>query len=319
MHEEPFEFSTFSGQWATPLGGVLACLTIAVSGWLGSGGHPARALAVLAVMGLSGIALAAWLARRGVLGVPVLRARAANLVATRGEPAVWLVAHLDTKSQPVPMLARVAGIIASSVVLLALLALAVAATAGADLPRAAWLWVAGIGIVASLPVIASTVGHASPGAVDNASGAASVLRAAALLPSTARVGVALMSAEELGMAGAQAFAQGRRPGVALNVDGVDDAGTLLCMVHGESSMPRDAVRAAVLALSLRMRFSRTMPGILTDGVALANAGWRAVTLSRGSLATLARVHRGRDDVGHLRGDGIEEMARVLASAAQEIL
>jgi hypothetical protein len=319
VHEEPFEFSTFSGHWATPLGGASACLTIGVSGCLGAAGHAARALAVLTVMGLSGIVLATWLARRGVLGVPVLRARAVNLVATRGEPAVWLVAHLDTKSQPVPMLARVAGIVASSAVLIALLALVVAVNAGANVPHAAWVWVTGAGVVASLPVIASTVGRASPGAIDNASGAASVLRAATLLPSTARIGVALMSAEELGMAGAHAFAKGRRPSVALNVDGVDDGGTLVCMVHGESSMPRDAVRAAVSALSLRMRFGRTIPGILTDGVALANAGWRAVTLSRGSLATLARVPRATDDLDHLRGDGVEEMARILATAAQEIV
>ena len=319
MHEEPFEFSTFSGNWATPLGGVLACLTIGVSGWLGAAGHASRALAALLGAAVAGTALAVRLARRGVLGVPVFRARAVNLVATRGQPGVWLVAHLDSKSQPVPMLARVGGIVFSSVAALAMLALAVAARFGADVPPWEWVWTTTVGMIASLPVIASTVGRASPGAIDNASGAASVLRAAALLPSTAPIGVALMSAEEMGMAGAHAFAMRREPGMAFNVDGVDDAGSLLCMVHGRSSSARDAVRTAVDALSLRMRFGRTIPGILTDGVPLANAGWRAVTLSRGSLATLARVHRATDDLDHLRGDGVEEMARILAAAAQEIV
>ena len=63
---------------------------------------------------------------------------------------------------------------------------------------------------------------------------------------------------------------------------------------------------------------RTIPGILTDGVALANAGWSAVTLSRGTLRTLARIHRPADNVGRTRGDGISVMARLLAQAVREI-
>jgi hypothetical protein len=78
------------------------------------------------------------------------------------------------------------------------------------------------------------------------------------------------------------------------------------------------VARAARALGVAVRTGPTIPGVLTDGVALASAGWDAVTLSRGTLATLSRIHRGADDLNALRGDGIEEMARLLAGAALEI-
>jgi hypothetical protein len=58
---------------------------------------------------------------RGVVDAPVMRRRGVNIEATRGasSPQLWLVAHLDSKSQPVPMLVRVAGVIVLAVGLLA--------------------------------------------------------------------------------------------------------------------------------------------------------------------------------------------------------
>ena len=120
------------------------------------------------------------------------------------------------------------------------------------------------------------------------------------------------------MAGACAFAARRERGVALNIDGVDDRGTVLCMVHSHAPRAGKAVQRAARSVAMAVRISPTIPGVLTDGVALANAGWDAVTLSRGTLATLSRIHRGADDLIALRGDGIEDMARLLATAAQEI-
>ena len=42
-----------------------------------------------------------WLAKRGVLTVPVLRERGVNLEATRRgvAPTLWLCAHLDSKDR----------------------------------------------------------------------------------------------------------------------------------------------------------------------------------------------------------------------------
>jgi hypothetical protein len=274
---------------------------------------------VLAIVLLAGAFVALRLSRRGVLGLGMMRTRATNLVATRGVPNVWLVAHLDSKSQPVRMLVRVAGIIGSSAAMVVAAILAGMSLAGTSFSTQTWMVVAIAGAVMTLPVVASTVGSASPGAVDDASGVVTVLRSAALLPRDARVGVVLTSAEELGMAGARAFAARRERAIALNVDGVDDRGTLLCMVHGGGSRARDAIAAAGRSTGATVRFGSTIPGILTDGVALAQAGWSAVTMSRGTLATLSRIHGSGDDLRTLRGEGIEDMARLVAAAAREII
>jgi hypothetical protein len=69
----------------------------------------------IVIIGLA-IAAAIGLAR-GVLNAPVMRRAGMNVEATRGpSPAkVWLVAHLDSKSQPGPMLVRVAGVVVLAV------------------------------------------------------------------------------------------------------------------------------------------------------------------------------------------------------------
>jgi hypothetical protein len=41
-----------------------------------------------------------------------------------------------------------------------------------------------------------------------------------------------------------------------------------------------------------------------------------VTVSRGSLATLRRVHTPADSLATLRGDGIDEVAALLVRAAE---
>jgi hypothetical protein len=316
--EEPFDFSRFPGEWATPAGGAAACLTIIAAGAFGAGGHHVASLSVVVAATVLVGAIARWLARRGVLGLPWMRAHASNLVATRGAPAVWLVAHLDSKSQPVPMLGRIAGIAASAIALVMLASLAAMGAHGLRASSGLWIALSLGGVFATLPVIASTVGARSAGAVDDASGVVTVLRAAARLPREMQIGIVLTSAEELGMAGACAFAARREHGVALNIDGVDDRGTVLCMIHSHAPRARTAVLRAARGLAMPVRIGPTIPGVLTDGVALANAGWDAVTLSRGTLATLSRIHRGADDLSALRGDGIEDMARLLATAAQEI-
>ena len=65
----------------------------------------------------------------------------------------------------------------------------------------------------------------------------------------------------------------------------------------------------------RVRVIPLLPGVLVDSLAFSNAGWEAVTLSRGTLGTLRRIHTTHDDLDHLRGTGIESAARVLAGAA----
>ena len=317
VSEEAFEYSAFPGRWGTPLAGAAACLTVVGAAALGGSGRAGAALAVVVaatvLLATGGGAIA-----RRVTTLPWSRAASVNLVATRGAPRVWLVAHLDSKSQPVAMLVRVTGIVMTSAALLVLAALALHAMTGAVVPAGAWQLAALVGVAASLPVLASVVGAKSPGALDNASGIVTVLFAAEALPSAMAVGVLLTSAEELGMAGARAFAQSRPVAMAINVDGIDDGGSTICMHHGQAARVRVGVARAARAIGMPVRERPTIPGLLTDGVALADAGWSAVTISRGGLRTLWRIHRATDVAERLRGTGMHEVARLVASAAREI-
>jgi hypothetical protein len=313
---EPFEYSAFPGRWATPIGGAMAAIAVWGAAWtamtLADG--PASLLVVVSGV-LAVVAFAALMLGDAVLTLPLMRARSTNLLAIRRgvAPRVWLVAHLDSKSQPASSLARIGGV----ALLAGALVLAVTSCALelASLPaRMAWWTAIVAAVLGALPVMASVVGARSPGALDNASGVAAVLTAAAQLDRRAAVGVLLSSAEELGLAGARAWARGRPAAIALNCDGVDDGGEMTIMYSG--SRPDSLIEAVARMAPEAPRVRRMPLGLLTDSVALASRGWATVTLSRGSLASLQRVHTTHDSLAALRGDGVEEMGTLLARAAE---
>jgi hypothetical protein len=255
----------------------------------------------------------------GVLTLPWRRASATNLVATRGgaAPRIWLVAHLDSKSQPIPSLLRVAGLVVLATALAVVIAAVLLTLAGASLRMLWWLGAA-LATVGGVPVLASTIGNDSNGALDNASGVATVLEAARSSTRDVPIGVLLPSAEELGLAGARAWARDRRgeKGVAINCDGVDDGGALTIMYSGMPSIEViDAIRAAA---NEPVRVRRMPLGLLLDSVALTEAGWRSVTVSCGAFSSLQRVHTRNDSLARLRGDGISRTATVLARAAEAL-
>ncbi|MEO6525911.1 MAG: M28 family peptidase [Gemmatimonadaceae bacterium] len=317
---ERFDYSALPGRFGTPVGSALALATVLASTWLATVRGAPRVAAVVLAFGLIALAL---FARRmlgdGVLTLPWLRESAENLVARRGneEPRVWLVAHLDSKSQPIPSAARVAGIVllAMGVLLVAVASLMTLAGAG---PRTLWWLGAALASSGAIPAMLSIVGNDSAGAVDNASGVAAVLTAAAMLPSELAVGVLLPSAEELGLAGARAWVRSRGPlrATALNCDSVDDDGELTIMYTGQ--LPTTLVNALEAAAGRAPRVRRMPLGLLTDSVAFVDGGWQSVTVSRGSLATLRRVHTRRDSLAALRGDGIPQVASMLARAAEAL-
>jgi hypothetical protein len=320
VSEEAFAYSTLPGRWATPAAGAGAMAVFLLAGHLGSRGDSRGALLTIIIGLLAAVPLGLWIARRGVLDLPVGRVRGINLRAARGDdpPPVWLVAHLDSKSQPVPTAARAAGIVGVTVMMIVAIGAAVAQTLGAVLDPW-WIWITVGGALSALPVCASIVGAHSPGALDNASGVATVLEAVAHLGPRASVGVLLTSAEELGLAGARAVARGWPRAVALNCDGVDDRGTLVCMQSGRgTSRSIAALEWGAVQLGLQLSVRGLVPGLLVDAVALHDAGWDCATLSRGGWSTLARVHRPHDDLRHLAGRGVEEAAKVLAAAVQRL-
>jgi len=252
--------------------------------------------------------------------MPLMRRRGTNLVATRGgaAPAVWLVAHLDSKSQPVPILVRAGAIALHGLTWAVVILLCAAEWLGAPVADV-WSELGGLAVATGLPIAASVVGTRSAGAVDNASGVAAVLLAAAAAPTARPVGVLITSAEELGLAGARAWVATRSPAVALNCDGIDDEGELLCMYSGR----RPTRLVAALERISRgagspLRVRRLLPGVLVDGVALADAGWDVLTLSRGTAGTLARIHTARDNLQLLSGAGVDDAVGVLARAVREL-
>ena len=318
--ERPFEYSKFPGAWATPVAGLLVPAFATAIAFV----HSAPRSFAVGLIGAVLLASAgfAYVGRAGVLDLRFMRARGVNLEATRGDapPTVWLIAHIDSKWQPVSMILRVLGVLTSGIGLVGLAILAAVRDAPPD-PTV--FGVLGFTCLGAIPLILSYVGGRNHGTLDNASGVAAVLEAAEFLPSGSRVGVLITDAEELALAGAHAWARSRAavatPGIALNCDSIDDDGPLTVMYgspvpHGVLS----AVNGAARSTGQPLRAIRLIPGVLTDHVALAGAGWTTLTLSRGTLRTLQRIHTSRDTLETMRGTGIQGAARVLVDTATEL-
>jgi len=318
--ELPFEYSQWPGRWGPPLAAAVHATTIAV-----------LARTVLRQGALAGLVVGAVLLpalmfasrdakRRWITHFPMQRAKSVNLEAKRGKPRVWLVAHIDSKSQTVPMLVRIASALALAVVTAAaLLLLLVSLTALAD-PAAAWIGLGIAAIAAALPSILCFVGNDSPGALDNATGVAAVILASQSASTSPDLGVLITSGEELGLAGARAWAaEAARESSVINCDTLDDSGAWRCMYTGLRPGRVTAAAETIGArMGLKLTVGRLIPGILADSIAFADRGIEAVTLSRGTLSTLARIHTRRDTSTALAGNGVAEGAAVLSALAKEL-
>jgi peptidase M28-like protein len=321
--ERPFEYSAVVGELGTSVGGAAILLLVAGAALSSMAGSPSSGLGVLVIGGALVMLAGWWAGRRGVLALPIRRRRSVNLEARRPDaaPRVWFVAHIDSKSQPISLVVRAAGIVLLAIAAIGALALTLEATLHVAPGRERWSYVLGIAIIGAIPVIASVVGERSAGAVDNASGVATVL-AAAELSAGAPVGVLITDAEELGLAGARGWCatttEARAP--VFNCDGVDDLGMLTLMwTRPRANRLEQAIRDAASHLGEGVRVIPLIPGVLVDGVAFSDAGWEVITLSRGSIDTLRRIHTRADDLAALRGEGVAIAARVLARATLDML
>ncbi|HEX3867301.1 MAG TPA: M28 family peptidase, partial [Gemmatimonadaceae bacterium] len=202
INEHSFQYSAFPGSWAAPLAGAAASLA---GIGLFVGRHARGVTAATIALAVAAFALLHALGTRGVLSFPAMRRAGVNLEAVRGvgEPRVWLVAHVDSKRQPVSMVARIAGVVVVAIGAAALVALNVV-TLHTDSVAAALLIIVWLG---SVPLMLSIVWDGGPGALDNASGVATVLEAAANIAPGPAIGVLITDAEELALAGARAWAR----------------------------------------------------------------------------------------------------------------
>jgi Zn-dependent M28 family amino/carboxypeptidase len=201
---------------------------------------------------------------------------------------------------------------------------------GVSFPVMIWHAIALLGVLGALPSMLCFVQNQSNGAVDNASGVVAALLASQSEAAPRDLGVVITSGEELGLAGARAWALSALPLpigrlsanaeiVILNCDTVDEAGEWRCMYTGKK--PDRIIAAAETvagALGVRVRAGRLIPGILADSMVFADRGLKAVTVSRGTLRTLARIHTRRDNSTRLTGSGTAEASAILSALAKEL-
>jgi hypothetical protein len=105
----------------------------------------------------------------------------------------------------------------------------------------------------------------------------------------------------------------------LNCDTVDEAGQWRCMYTG-TKPDRIIAAAETIAgiLGVRVKVGRLIPGILADSMVFADRGLKAVTVARGTLGTLARIHTRRDTSNTLTGNGAAEASVLLSALAREL-
>lgn len=335
--ERPFEFSAWPGHFATPIGGLLLFFG-ALLIWLGTrAGSVDLPLAIGSALFTVAVVGGAAAVEYGPTSFKRDRRKAVNIEATRGTPNIWLVAHLDSKSQTIPILLRIAAIVMSGVAWTIILTLWMT-TFLIRIPGAIFAPFAVVAMIAALPLTFTFVGNTNTGALDNASGVTTILEAVTRLAPATPIGVLITSAEELGLAGARAWVVGKTPGIAINVDSIDDRGGWRCMLShddGHATL-RTAIADATRAWRIphhevrrtegqrregrrHITIRSVLPGVLVDAVAFKDAGWPAMTLSRGGLGSLARIHTSRDTLAHLSGDGIDASADLVVRIVGAII
>ncbi len=289
---------------------------------------PGWTVALIGVGALGLVALVTHGMAKGYLPVRAAAVEATTLVGRRGEPALWLVAHLDSKSQRVSLRGRVIGAVSAVLGLAGLLALLALRIPG---PVPLWAMVLVVPALVGGGILSvGAPGNGSAGAVDNATGIIAALVAAEQLVRHDDVGVLLTGAEEFGMEGARAWvAHTPRSGAFVNFDGLDSRGRYRVQVHspavegGESSpSARDVAHAVAAGLGDEGHDAAVRPlpfGTFVDGAVLARAGMPGVTVSRGDWQTLGVVHTPRDVAARVDVASAVQAGRAAARAAELLL
>jgi hypothetical protein len=236
-----------------------------------------------------------------------------NLIAVRPQArvATWLVAHYDSKGQPLSMAARLGAVALVGLGVVELLGLMVRGLLGpvrAGVPDALLGAAGGLGGLLLLGTSRAT--DRSAGAVDNGTGVVAVLATVDALPPGAGVGVIFPDAEEYGLLGSRALVRERAHLLAntsvLNFDGIDDRGPTIALVHRDGPMTERVVAG------LGARRARWLP-VLVDGSVLGRAARESVTVMRGDWQTLRTVHSRRDTAARLTLAGVATVARAVAA------
>jgi hypothetical protein len=258
--------------------------------------------------------------------------RASNVIARApgpaGSPLLVFVAHFDSKSQNMPITVRVAlfallgaaGIAASQLVFLQL-----------------WLgWALtpaihacfGIAFAAAVPLLLLRTGNVSPGALDNACGAATLVELARIWRSSplswkARAIFLSPSAEEHGLIGSRLWVArhagellGEPKCRVLNLDGCAAKGELLVLPG--SGVVAEALVAAAKAASLPVRRIPLGVGLLADHVPFVEAGIPCASLLARGHGT-SRIHTTGDSPELLDDSGFEAAGKTVLGAIERLI
>jgi peptidase M28-like protein len=240
---------------------------------------------------------------RAFFGAPS-RVNGVNLIAPPIGPTadrpIWLVAHYDSKGQPISMAIRLAGF---GMLVISMLALLVA-----TVPAIVLL------AIALLIVSQNRVNDNSPGALDNATALVAIFMTLDQLPRPAMVGVVFPDAEEYGLVGARALVSERATLLAdasiINLDGLDDTGRPTAFVH------RAGPVGVALTDALHARRWRWLP-VIVDGLALWGVARECITILKGNWRTMTIVHRPADTTARVRLDGAALVAAGLARVLRD--
>jgi hypothetical protein len=320
--EHDFTFNPWTGRWGITIAGIILFIGGFISASTLYYGHPVVALITLAVVFLLCM-FVAFVLQRMLDRLNWGHTHGRNLLISRegSRPHYLLLAHRDSKSQPLPLAFRGPAIAVSAIAWLCLVVLAFVSLAE-PVPGSLSVNAGTFAIIASVLLIFCWVENNSPGALDNASGIATLLGIAEREAGANDVAFLVTDAEELGLAGARAIAR-RIPAVygAINFDGLDDHGEF--QIVEDFGWPRRRGKAPHLAAALLSTAAaldlpahrRSVPfGILLDHIPIVDAGTPALTVLRGSLKSLRRVHRPIDDLSRLSGDGVRSAVDLACGA-----
>ncbi len=287
---------------------------------------PARPVTITGLATLAAVTLLALGISSGRLPLYTKTVEGRNIVARRGTPRCWLMAHSDSKAQRVSLLGRVVAVLLALAGMVLLVVSLVVRLTG-PLP----VWVA---VAACVPALVgggvlsfSRARNASPGAVDNATGIIAALVAADALRMRNDVGVIITDAEEFGLEGAHAWAETDPWGECfVNFDGLDDRGAYRVMRHSSSpdaddgtARLADLIANALQSAGAQVTVAALPLGVLVDGLVLARSGKWGVTVSRGDWRTLHVVHTRGDSPQRVTAASAVSGGTATARAVEQLL
>ncbi len=165
----------------------------------------------------------------------------------------------------------------------------------------------------------------SPGAADNAAGAAIVLELARLFFKNPLQNVScsfvLTGAEEFGLVGASYFIANHtiigKPRF-INIDGVGGKNSIGIVLPKSGKTIAGDLKRIASGLVLPAKIIRTLPGAGFDHAPISAAGYEAITLCSRSVGMVLRLHSGRDTIDTVMQEALQGIGTLCEEYAREL-